>query len=155
MSTDGTGGLHEGTYSPLGWSSLAHDSYLAIRVEWCRARARAYRWCEEVGLLGEEMRRVLAYLDWQAGWWLVQGERWDGLPPDRLEGLRAYSHRQADIRRALHGHFKHMWRYVDEYVRLGVSAIDGEEEPTVDDDDDEDAPEDPCSRLPDRPTTPN
>ncbi|KAJ7713592.1 hypothetical protein B0H14DRAFT_3523331 [Mycena olivaceomarginata] len=43
-----------------------HDS---IRVEWCRARARKTRWCEEVMLLREEMRRVLRYLDWEVGWW--------------------------------------------------------------------------------------
>ncbi|KAJ7822085.1 hypothetical protein B0H14DRAFT_3471004 [Mycena olivaceomarginata] len=49
-----------------------HDS---IRVEWCRARARKTRWCEEVMLLQEEMRRVLRYLDWEAGWWRESGRR--------------------------------------------------------------------------------
>ncbi|KAG2354774.1 hypothetical protein BDR07DRAFT_1545883, partial [Suillus spraguei] len=30
---------------------------LALRIEWCKSRARAMRWVEEVQLLQEEMRR--------------------------------------------------------------------------------------------------
>ncbi|KAF7311271.1 CxC2 domain-containing protein [Mycena kentingensis (nom. inval.)] len=47
-----------------------HDS---IRVDWTRALARKTRWCEEVMLLQEEMRRVLRYLRWQANWWIAHG----------------------------------------------------------------------------------
>ncbi|KAF8069134.1 hypothetical protein FPV67DRAFT_1415501 [Lyophyllum atratum] len=43
-----------------------------LRIEWCRTRARAMRWAEEVELVQEEMRRVLAFLSWKAGWWLEQ-----------------------------------------------------------------------------------
>ncbi|KAF7295610.1 CxC2 domain-containing protein [Mycena indigotica] len=39
-----------------------HES---IRVEWTRALSRKKRWCEEVMLLKEEMRRVLRFLRWQ------------------------------------------------------------------------------------------
>ncbi|KAG2028626.1 hypothetical protein BDR03DRAFT_818726, partial [Suillus americanus] len=40
-----------------------------VRVEWCKSRARALRWAEEVDLLQEEMRRVLQFFNWQANWW--------------------------------------------------------------------------------------
>ncbi|KAG1807133.1 uncharacterized protein BJ212DRAFT_1449387 [Suillus subaureus] len=40
-----------------------------MHIEWCKARACANRWAEEVVLLQEEMRRVVAYFDWHAMWW--------------------------------------------------------------------------------------
>ncbi|EIW79765.1 hypothetical protein CONPUDRAFT_34829, partial [Coniophora puteana RWD-64-598 SS2] len=43
-----------------------------IRTEWCKARARALRWTEEVHLLKEEMRRTLQYMLWHARWWEVR-----------------------------------------------------------------------------------
>jgi hypothetical protein len=87
------------------------------------------RWEEEVTLLQEEMRRVLAFLQWQATWWTEQGDRWEGLPPDVTAGLCAYAHRQADCRRRLHDHFCHMWREVAICVQLGIRSTgngDGE-----------------------------
>lgn len=85
------------------------------------------RWCEEVKLLREEMRRVVAFLLWHANWWEEQGQGWSGLDAEDLEGLAAYAQRQADIRRSLHDHFAHMWRYVDEYIALGVDEVEGED----------------------------
>ncbi|KAG1722257.1 hypothetical protein EDB19DRAFT_1835075 [Suillus lakei] len=41
----------------------------SLRMEWCKARARAHQWEEEVLLLREEMCHVLAFFEWQAGWW--------------------------------------------------------------------------------------
>ncbi|KAJ7039475.1 hypothetical protein C8F04DRAFT_1254756 [Mycena alexandri] len=43
-----------------------HES---MHIEWSRALAWKTRWCEEVILLREEMRRMLRYLEWQAAWW--------------------------------------------------------------------------------------
>jgi hypothetical protein len=40
-----------------------------MRVEWAKTHARANRQKEEVLLLTEEMRHVVAYLDWKASWW--------------------------------------------------------------------------------------
>ncbi|KAG1746426.1 hypothetical protein EDB19DRAFT_1952649 [Suillus lakei] len=40
-----------------------------MRIEWCKARARAMRWEEEVALLREEMRRIGAFLRWEARRW--------------------------------------------------------------------------------------
>ncbi|KAG1814844.1 hypothetical protein EV424DRAFT_1473281 [Suillus variegatus] len=47
----------------------------SLHVEWCKARARAHRWEEEVQLLCEEMRHVLSFFEWQARWSL-----WDAVP---------------------------------------------------------------------------
>ena len=38
-------------------------------VEWAKARARVMRWKEELLLIQEEMRRVIAYHKWIADWW--------------------------------------------------------------------------------------
>ncbi|KAG1877378.1 hypothetical protein F4604DRAFT_1923970 [Suillus subluteus] len=70
----------------------------ALRVEWCKSRARAYRWMEEVELLQEEMRRVCAFFDWHAAWWKDQASRRIGLDVAESEGIGAYAKRQAAIR---------------------------------------------------------
>ena len=65
--------------------------WTALRIEWCRTRARAMRWSEEVLLVQEEMRRVLEYMSWLANWWsshaAVPSMAHD---PYLTEGLTAY-----------------------------------------------------------------
>ncbi|KAG1853790.1 hypothetical protein C8R48DRAFT_610437 [Suillus tomentosus] len=75
-----------------------------VRIEWCKSRARALRWAEEVELLQEEMRRVLQFLKWQADWW---DSRRDTV--SYSEGLCAYAARQANIRHCMADHFRHLW----------------------------------------------
>ncbi|KAG2086104.1 uncharacterized protein F5147DRAFT_748645 [Suillus discolor] len=77
-----------------------------VRVEWCKSRARALCWAEEVDLLQEEMHRVLLFFNWQANWWEGQGVL---QAVARDEGLRAYASRQANIRRRLAAHFDRIW----------------------------------------------
>ncbi|KAG1837469.1 hypothetical protein C8R48DRAFT_751632 [Suillus tomentosus] len=62
-----------------------------LRVEWCKTRARAMQWTEEVELLQEEMRRVLCFLRWH-----VKGAI--SSPDIDAEGLIAYAGRQAQLR---------------------------------------------------------
>ncbi|KAG1888854.1 hypothetical protein F4604DRAFT_1877293 [Suillus subluteus] len=81
----------------------------SLRVEWCKAQARAHRWEEEVELLREEMRRVIAFLDWHAGWWDMQGSRCAFNSLQAREGALAYAQRQANLRRTMAVHFKSMW----------------------------------------------
>jgi hypothetical protein len=97
------------------------------------------RWEEEVELLHEEMRRVLAFLRWQAVWWTKQGEQWKGLTRDVSAGRQAYAHRQADCRHRLANHFQHMWRYVNDYVRLGTTNTGKEDKEAASDNEEEDA----------------
>ncbi|KAF8867909.1 hypothetical protein BD779DRAFT_1463136, partial [Infundibulicybe gibba] len=64
----------------------------ALRIEWCKSRARAMRFREEVELLLEEMRRVQRFLAWQEEFWAGKGDvsTWgDSIYPMRAEGLKA------------------------------------------------------------------
>lgn len=109
---------------------------LALRIEWCRSRARAMRFSEEVELLNEEMRRVLAFLEWEACRWEERAtERvWMQVPATTVdtttsatmpvspegalnEGLRAYAQRQAAIRRKLFTRFSEQWHDVPTFIR--------------------------------------
>ncbi|RDX40751.1 hypothetical protein OH76DRAFT_1459407 [Lentinus brumalis] len=83
----------------------------ALRVEWCKARARAQRWSEEVELLEEEMRRVIQYHEWRAGWWEQRVGTTFQDRPDYLEGANAYAYRQASIRRAMRDFCKRAWQF--------------------------------------------
>ena len=75
---------------------------IALRLEWCRTRARAHRWTEECQLLGEEMRRILAFHKWQESWWQKQIGHITDATDSEQEGLTAYALRQANIRRMMH-----------------------------------------------------
>ncbi|KAJ7506191.1 hypothetical protein B0H11DRAFT_2220108 [Mycena galericulata] len=78
-----------------------HES---LRVEWSRAKARKNRWEEEVVLLREEMRRVLRYLEWQAGVWDARAEvaaTREDLSAATVQGMTAYGSKQADMYRRL------------------------------------------------------
>ncbi|KAH9847790.1 hypothetical protein C2E23DRAFT_942536 [Lenzites betulinus] len=96
----------------------------SLRVEWCKARARANRWTEECMLLEEEMRRVLAYHEHSAQEWDQRvGTKYTR--PDYAEGADAYAHRQAFIRRAMKTFCEHVWRNVKLWVCLGdISSSD-------------------------------
>lgn len=87
---------------------------LEFRLEWSKARARAARWSEEVTLLREEMRRVLAFLRWKSSNWLQNGDPHTvsllTKCPHRLEGLRAYACRQANVFSNIHNHFLSVWK---------------------------------------------
>ncbi|EIN11490.1 hypothetical protein PUNSTDRAFT_61807 [Punctularia strigosozonata HHB-11173 SS5] len=83
---------------------------------WAGARARALRWSEEVQLLAEEMRRVVAFLHWQADTWESKKgarSRTDAaIPctPDTSRGADCYAFRQADLCRALAAAFVRRWK---------------------------------------------
>ncbi|KAI0695073.1 hypothetical protein C8T65DRAFT_744181 [Cerioporus squamosus] len=93
----------------------------SLRVEWCKARARAARWTEEVELVQEEMRRTLAYHKWAAGRWsdLVDAKYADR--PDYQEGANAYARRQAAIRTDMHDYCQKSWKDVARWASLGIA----------------------------------
>jgi hypothetical protein len=74
-----------------------------------KSKARADRWNEEVQLVQEEMRRVLAFLEWKAVWWTEEGGRRLDVTPDIADGIRAYASKQAHINRELAFSFKKRW----------------------------------------------
>jgi hypothetical protein len=98
------------------------------------------RWKEEVLLLHEEMRRVAAFLEWQASWWVERGGAYTGVDATHTEGLRAYGYRQASVRQGIHAHFVAKWQWVSKYMATGKGGTDLEVvENEIIDSDDEDA----------------
>ncbi|OCH90158.1 hypothetical protein OBBRIDRAFT_812834 [Obba rivulosa] len=94
----------------------------ALRIEWCRSRARADRWNEECNLLKEEMRRTIQFHKWQEIQWLSRAKAvLPTVTPDYVEGLIAFAHRQADIRSSMHKLCEKSWRDVPTYIHLGIS----------------------------------
>jgi hypothetical protein len=67
----------------------------SLRSEWTKAKARRDRWDEEWRLVQEEMRRVVAYLEWRASWWCEQGRQSKVDDEGTVMGLRAYAEKQA------------------------------------------------------------
>lgn len=66
-----------------------------MQVEWVKARARMMRWKEEVLIVQEEMRRVLAYHHWKAAWWKERD--FFHSDPAIVSGISGYAHKQASI----------------------------------------------------------
>jgi hypothetical protein len=78
-------------------------------VEWARARARKERWTEEAILNTEEMRRNIAYSQWQQTKWLDIAEALHNDDPVALEGKRAYALEHADYKLRLTRHCVAKW----------------------------------------------
>ena len=81
-------------------------------MEWCRAKARYMHWDEEVQLLREEMRRVLAFMQWHEKWWIERGAMPVNVPSGEMEGMMAYAARQAALRQAIYKNFRDQWSEV-------------------------------------------
>ncbi|VDC05642.1 unnamed protein product [Peniophora sp. CBMAI 1063] len=98
---------------PWIWFNHTEEAGLEITdelmVEWCKSRARAQHWIQEVRLLDEEMRRVVVFSENMAKLWDARRE-----PQDRMDfgekhayasddgwadGARAYACKQSWIRR--------------------------------------------------------
>ncbi|KAK0440544.1 hypothetical protein EV421DRAFT_1737210 [Armillaria borealis] len=61
----------------------AEETAEALRIEWCKTRAWAHRWREEVILLEEEMKRVKAFFAWEGRTWLARAhciDLWVNVP---------------------------------------------------------------------------
>ncbi|KAG1737727.1 hypothetical protein EDB19DRAFT_1895738 [Suillus lakei] len=102
--------------------SKGEQSPLSLRVKWCRSRARANRWVEEVELLLEEMRCVSAFLAWHAAWWDEQATRRVGLDDASLEGIRGYAKHQAALRRSMRDVFLTKWSIVPALLHPEATA---------------------------------
>jgi hypothetical protein len=98
--------------------------FIALRLLWLRSRAWANRWKEEIDLVTAEMVRVETYLLWEKDKWTeaaVQRQtEFGSMSSDNNlvalnEGLAAYAYRQADLRECMHGHFRYLWRYIDDW----------------------------------------
>ncbi|PBK70788.1 hypothetical protein ARMSODRAFT_884149, partial [Armillaria solidipes] len=72
-------------------------------------RAHLKHWEEEVSLLREEQRRVLVTLRYRVKWWDSRRSGWEGLAPEIVEGLQAYTAQQRDGQLVLATHFCSKW----------------------------------------------
>jgi len=68
-----------------------------MRVEWAKARARMMRWKEELMIVQEEMRRVIAYHQWKAEWWRECSSVRNHNDPTIASGIFGYAYKQAAI----------------------------------------------------------
>ena len=78
-------------------SNVEEEFNDSMQVEWAKARARMIRWQEELLLVQEEMRRVIAYHEWRAGWWRERSSLRTNEDPSISSGLSGYAHKQATI----------------------------------------------------------
>lgn len=104
-----------------------YNAIVALRIEWCKSRARAMRFTEEVQLLQEEMERTLRFFKWQESRWASNSQLIKNrmtISPMRAEGLQAYAERQAALRSALHNRFQYLWRNVSIYIKLVTGSIE-------------------------------
>ena len=84
--------------------TLSGDILSALRVEWCKGQERAKQYEEEVQLVVEEMRRTLAYFEWERREWEISGSNSPRLPTADAAipaGVSLYAYKQAEIQRRL------------------------------------------------------
>ncbi|SJL12375.1 uncharacterized protein ARMOST_15801 [Armillaria ostoyae] len=87
----------------------------ALRMEWCKSRARAQRWQEECDLLIEELRRVQVTFACYAKQWTKRAEF------SLLPGARAYAFRQAALWSELHADAEAKWLDIQTSLDLNSS----------------------------------
>ncbi|KAJ6515153.1 hypothetical protein C8R47DRAFT_961598 [Mycena vitilis] len=88
--------------------------------EWSKAKARKTRWEEEVELLREEMKRVMRYLEWEAGTWdtrAAESATRVNMTAAARSGLRGYAMAHAASCREVSAHFMEQWS-----LNLGAAA---------------------------------
>ncbi|KAH8077051.1 hypothetical protein BXZ70DRAFT_911457 [Cristinia sonorae] len=122
-----------------------------LQVEWLKARSRVARWREEVAVLKEEHRRTGVYLRWKAEWWRKQANLRSTGSVALVEGLSAYTARQAFIREALADRFDCLWEKSLKSIEKaskdgghlrGQATSEGEDDNDGDEDDDDNDGED-------------
>ncbi|KAG2053534.1 hypothetical protein BDR06DRAFT_997114, partial [Suillus hirtellus] len=95
-------------YAEAAASEMDKDNALE---EWCKARAQAMHWAEEVELLKEEMRRILQFLAWDMQCWDERGleNMLEDAGEEECKGRMAYAKHQASLHRMLAESFKTSW----------------------------------------------
>ncbi|KAK7054540.1 hypothetical protein VNI00_003738 [Paramarasmius palmivorus] len=100
------------------------DIQIGLRVQWCKARARARRSREELELVDEEMRRSITFCHWRAGWWDAQAQRRSDVNPWLAEGLQAYASEQSDIERRRGTSWQSSWAPLRMRVAEVLKSLD-------------------------------
>jgi hypothetical protein len=90
-------GTYEKSWIWCVWLSDNTEPEGALRVAWAKSSANACRWEEELQLVPEEMRRTLAYFEWQLEWWHQQSNKRPTASSDLVSALDSYVRRQEDL----------------------------------------------------------
>jgi hypothetical protein len=107
MEKDEAGELHEG-----------------FRIEWAKSRARYLRWREEVLLVMEEMRRVIAYGEWKAQWWINCLQAPPLVLTPLTEGLNAYAREQYIFEVQFQEKLEDAWKDIQQRARRAITKQD-------------------------------
>lgn len=99
--------------------------FLALRVEWAKSKARASRWQEEIMLIEEEMRRVIAFGHWKVNWWRQQADRRSDVEAPLSEGLRAYAVEHAYLELAFAEKVERQWHDVRGHSKSVLADLAG------------------------------
>ncbi|KAI1784325.1 hypothetical protein LXA43DRAFT_901839, partial [Ganoderma leucocontextum] len=97
---------------------------LALRVEWCDARAHARTSMQMCKSLHDEMRRAVASHEQRAYWWETQIGRNFADRPDYCEGADSYAYRQASIRHSMKDHCSNLWASIKDCLSTGPYDLD-------------------------------
>ncbi|KAF8217388.1 hypothetical protein K438DRAFT_1557227, partial [Mycena galopus ATCC 62051] len=91
-------------------------SSTALQIEWAKTRARFLRQSEQLDLLEEEGRCILAFLRWQAAWWIGRAGTLAYAPENAAytEGNVAYVYRHAARLHKLATVFEEQWNGVED-----------------------------------------
>jgi len=101
------GNDQQGTDSPDGDREDVNET---VRHEWMTCRARADRWGEELDLLQEEMRRIIAFLEWKSSLWGERvGSRLGSVAADIQHGVDAYARKQVNTYHELAVSLANQW----------------------------------------------
>lgn len=93
-----------------------------MRVEWADSFSRFKRWEEERQLVLEEMRRVLAFQEAMATWWMGRGVGRPTANEAVREGLLAYAAKQADTRLEFGTFCAGLWKPVLAQHNLDITS---------------------------------
>ncbi|KAF8954794.1 hypothetical protein BDZ97DRAFT_1927721 [Flammula alnicola] len=89
----------------------------------------------------EEMRRVLAFLEWKAKWWRSRELAREGVSKDLAEGLAAYARSQARLQDSLAAHFRELWKAPLQDNTLADNVNSQDADVNADDDDEDESDE--------------
>ena len=123
-------GVGDGHYT-MSWiwggssgSTEGEEVNETVRHEWMTCRARADRWREESDLLQEEMRRVVAFLEWKShSWDRSVGSRLGSVTADVQNGIDAYARKQASMYHELAISLANQWIPYLLASGLGISWV--------------------------------
>ena len=72
-----------------------------MQVEWSKTKARSDHWDKEYVLTVEEMRCILEYCDWKAGWWTQRASLRTDVSVALQSGLHMHTSKRLSITTSL------------------------------------------------------